>query len=96
MIKTIEGTAKALFMDMIKASKEAKDDKEAKVLMDTVKKLMAKYDYNTLGGANLLGVKKPVIKGHGAGEAKTFYNMIKEAYVLAKNDMIGIMEKLLS
>ena len=62
---------------------------EAKVLMNTVKKLMAKYDYNTLGGANLLGVKKPVIKGHGAGEAKTFYNMIKEAYVLAKNDMIG-------
>jgi len=96
VIKTIEGTAKALFMDMIKEAKEAQDDEEAKVLMNMVKKLMAKYDYNTLGGANLLGVKKPVIKGHGAGEAKTFYNMIKEAYVLAKNDMIGIMEKLLS
>ena len=61
-----------------------------------LKELMAKYDYNTLGGANLLGVTKPVIKGHGAGEAETFYNMIKEAYALAKGNMIGIMESLLA
>ena len=96
VIKTIEGTAKALFKDMIKEAKMSKDPKEAEVLMNTVKKLMAKYDYNTLGGANLLGVTKPVIKGHGAGEAETFYNMIKEAYALAKGNMIGIMESLLA
>lgn len=96
VIKTIEGTANGLFTDMIKQAKETKDETEAKVLMNMVNKLMAKYDYNTLGGANLLGVTKPVIKGHGAGEALTFYNMIKEAYTLAKGDMIGIMEKLLA
>lgn len=94
VIKTIEGTAKALFMDMIKKAKETQDPIEAKALMSTVKELMAKYDYNTLGGAVLLGVTKPIIKGHGAGEAVTFYNMIKEAYTLAKGDMIGKMKKL--
>ena len=96
VIKTIEGTAKALFMDMITKAKTTKDSVEAKVLMSTVKELMAKYDYNTLGGAILLGVTKPVIKGHGAGEAETFYNMIKEAYTLAKGNMVGIMEGLLA
>lgn len=96
VIKTIEGTAKSLFMDMIEKANKTEDPKEKEVLMKTVKDLMKKYDYNTLGGAILLGVKKPVIKGHGAGEAETFYNMIKEAYTLAKGDMVGIMEKLLS
>lgn len=95
VIKAIEGTAKALFVDMLKKAKETSNKEEALVLESTVKELMAKYDYNTLGGAILLGVKKPVIKGHGAGEAETFYNMIKEAYLLAKGNMIGIMEDLL-
>lgn len=96
VIKTIEGTAKALFMDLLAKAKASTNEAEALVLKKTVKELMAKYDYNTLGGANLLGVTKPVIKGHGAGEAETFYNMIKEAYALAKGNMIGIMEKLLT
>jgi glycerol-3-phosphate acyltransferase PlsX len=96
VIKTIEGTAKALFMDLLAKAKASTSEAEALVLKKTVKELMAKYDYNTLGGANLLGVTKPVIKVHGTGEAETFYNMIKEAYALAKGNMIGIMEKLLT
>jgi len=89
LIKTIEGAAKALFYDMMVMSKTSKDKEEAKVLENTVKTLLDKYDYNTKGGAILLGVNKIVLKGHGAGEAETFYNMILEAYKLAKADMVN-------
>lgn len=89
LIKTIEGAAKALFYDMMVMSKTSKDKEEAKVLGNTVKTLLDKYDYNTKGGAILLGVNKIVLKGHGAGEAETFYNMILEAYKLAKADMVN-------
>jgi glycerol-3-phosphate acyltransferase PlsX len=83
-------------MDLLAKAKATTSEAEALVLKKTVKELMAKYDYNTLAGANLLGVTKPVIKVHGTGEAETFYNMIKEAYALAKGNIIGIMEKLLT
>ena len=89
LIKTIEGTAKALFYDMLKMAKEDSDKTNAKLLEKTVYTLLDKYDYNTKGGAILLGVNKIVLKGHGAGEAETFYNMVKEAYLLAKKDMIN-------
>lgn len=89
LIKTIEGAAKALFYDMMVMSKTSKDQAESKVLAKTVKELLDKYDYNTKGGAILLGVNKIVLKGHGAGEAETFYNMVHEAYRLAKADMIS-------
>lgn len=89
LIKTIEGAAKALFYDMMVMSKTSNNPEEAKVLGNTVKTLLDKYDYNTKGGAILLGVNKIVLKGHGAGEAETFYNMILEAYKLAKADMVS-------
>ena len=73
---------------MLKMAKETNNEQEAKVLQKTVYNLLDKYDYNTKGGAILLGVNKIVLKGHGAGEAETFYNMILDAYKLAKEDMI--------
>lgn len=88
LIKTIEGTAKTLFYDMLKMAKESNNPDEAKLLQKTVYTLLDKYDYNTKGGAILLGVNKIVLKGHGAGEAETFYNMVLDAYKLAKEDMI--------
>ena len=33
-------------------------------------RLEPKFDYNNEGGAILLGVKKPVVKGHGAATDK--------------------------
>lgn len=89
LIKTIEGAAKALFYDMMVMAKTSPDEVEGKVLGKTVKTLLDKYDYNTKGGAILLGVNKIVLKGHGAGEAETFYHMVEEAYRLAKANMIA-------
>ena len=46
------------------------------------------YDYNTKGGAVMLGVNKLVMKGHGAGVSETIYALVKQAYQLAKNNLI--------
>jgi len=51
-------------------------------------RLEPKFDYNNEGGAILLGVKKPVVKGHGAATDKTVYNTVKIAYGLAKNNLV--------
>ena len=57
--------------------------------------LRNKFDYNTKGGAVLLGVNKIVIKAHGAGVAETFTSIINQAYELTKGDLIGKIKKYL-
>ncbi len=44
-----------------------------------IKKLTKKMDYRTVGGAVMLGVKKPVIKAHGSSDATAFFNAIRQA-----------------
>lgn len=89
LLKSIEGTALTIFTELINIAKndECKETRDA--LINAVKKVSLKYDYNTQGGALLLGVKKPVIKAHGAGDSNTMYNIIKQCYNLAKNDLVS-------
>lgn len=42
------------------------------------------YDYNTQGGAALLGVNRPVMKGHGAAGGEAVCHMIERAYQIAR------------
>lgn len=46
-------------------------------------------DYGDIGGAPLLGVKKPVIKAHGGSNAKAIKNAIRQAKLCIENDVIG-------
>ena len=43
-----------------------------------------KYDYNTQGGAVLLGVNRLVMKGHGSATGEAVENMILRACALLK------------
>ena len=45
-------------------------------------------DSSEVGGAPLLGVKKPVIKAHGNSDAKAFKNAIRQAVLFAENNVI--------
>ncbi len=58
----------------------------AKSKMRELKKFM---DYGDVGGAPLLGVKKPVIKAHGSSDAKAIKNAIRQAVACVKNDVVG-------
>lgn len=76
LLKCIEGTAKTVLAQLGSMTSAAKKE---------CAELYTKYDYNTQGGAVLLGTKLPIVKGHGAATDETVYNIIGTAYRLAKN-----------
>ncbi len=87
LLKTIEGAAKTVFTDLVAKAKKSSDETTRNILLKSVNELMKKYDYNSLGGAVLLGVGKPVVKGHGAANSNTFYSIINHCYQMAKNNL---------
>lgn len=94
VLKNIEGTAKMLIKDLFREAKKAEirgDIQTMDVLMKTISNLMSKYDFNSLGGSTLLGVNKIVVKGHGAATSDTIVNIVKQAYVMKKNDYLGLI-----
>ena len=84
-LKSAEGTANAVFSLLkqeIYTSFRAKLG--AFLLKPAFKNLKKKVDFNEHGGAPFLGVKKPVIKAHGASKAKSICGA-----VLQVRDMIS-------
>ena len=92
IIKTIEGTAGALF-GLIKKTfmKTLMTKLGALVLKPHMKELKAMLDYSEHGGVPLLGVDGVVIKAHGSSNSKAFANAIKSAIVFAET---GLNEEL--
>ena len=84
-LKSAEGTANAVFSLLkqeIYTSFRAKLG--ALLLKPAFKKLKKKVDFNEHGGAAFLGVKKPVVKAHGASKARSILGAI-----LQVRDMIA-------
>lgn len=86
LLKSLECGAVSVIKDIYDYAEKLSDE-EAKCFNLLAEKLYKRYDYNTQGGAVLLGVNKPVIKGHGAATGETLYNIVKTAYTLAENDL---------
>lgn len=91
VLKNTEGTAKLIIKDLVKMLKQSNDDLEKKYLKKAIEKLMSQYDFNSLGGATLLGTNKVIIKGHGTANSDTIYNLINTQYSLLKNNFIQKM-----
>ena len=53
---------------------------------------LTKFNFEHYGGTPILGVKKPVIIGHGITKAKTFGNMINLAKDVVDSDLIAKIE----
>ncbi len=83
LLKCIEGTAKEVLAEIRSALPHA-DPEITRVLQ----RVYGRYDYNTAGGAVLMGVKKQVMKGHGAATAETVENMISLSAKLARNHLL--------
>lgn len=86
LLKALEGGATSVIKD-IRDYADNFEDEEKENFLKLADKLYKRYDYNTQGGAVLLGVKKPVIKGHGAANAETILSIVRIAYTLAKNNL---------
>lgn len=91
LLKNIEGTAKTIIKEMFAQLAHTSDEEEQKAIKKLIKNLMTKYDFNSGGGAILLGVNKIIIKCHGSANEDTFYNTLKQGYALAKNNVIEEM-----
>ena len=86
LLKSIEGTA--YFMGSLMKHKIFKRNLFSKIGslfckpgVDEVSKMM---DYREIGGTQFLGIKKPVIKVHGASDALAFRNAVHQAEAAAE------------
>ncbi len=88
-LKLIEGTA-STFFKLVKNAlyKSVKNKLAALVIKKDLYSLKSMMDSTEVGGAPLLGVRKPVIKAHGNSNAKAFKNAIRQAVIFEQNGVI--------
>lgn len=70
VLKVTEGTAKRVIADVVGFAKRTQSADAAAL----VKQLLGMYDIESLGGAHMLGIAKPVIKMHGSAGERTVVN----------------------
>ncbi len=91
-LKLIEGVSLTMF-SMIKnvLYKNIKTKIAALMIKKGLYEIKAKSDYTEVGGAPLLGTRKPVFKAHGSSNGKAIKNAIGKAASFAGN---GVIEKI--
>ena len=98
MLKTIEGTA--YFMGSLMKHKIFKRNIFSVLgyllCKKGVKEVFGMMDYREIGGTQFLGIRKPVIKVHGASDALAFRNAVKQAMDAAENNISDELEQYLS
>ena len=92
-LKLIEGTASTLF-SMLKPVflKNLLTKLSYIILKGGLRNVKNKMNASEVGGAPLLGTRKPVFKAHGNSDAIAFKNAIGKAMLFAKNNVIGSIE----
>lgn len=80
LLKTMEGTASALFSTLKKEFTRTFISKlAASVLAPGLRKFKKKVDYTEQGGAPLLGINGVCIKSHGSSDANAIKNAVRQA-----------------
>ncbi len=94
LLKSIEGTA--MFMGSLMKHKIFKRSFLSKIgylfCKPGVDEVMGMLDYRTIGGTEFLGIRKPVIKAHGASDALAFRNAVRQAEQAAQQDISTELE----
>lgn len=92
ILKSIEGTAKSVSARLYKLlARSIPEGTDAAFIGRAFGELMKSIDFNTQGGAVLLGVKKIVLKAHGSAVAETIVNTVKQAVSM----IVGGFDKIL-
>ena len=93
LIKSIEGTAMFMGSLMKRTFKKNLFTKIGYLLCKGgVNDMMKLLDYREIGGTQLLGIKKPVIKAHGSSDALAFRNAVQQAMTAAEGDFTTALE----
>ncbi len=97
LLKSIEGTAMYMGSLMKRMFKKNFLSKLGYLLCSSgVKEMMGLLDYRTVGGTQFLGIRKPVIKAHGASDALAFQNAVKQAVDSVHADFCAELEEQLA
>lgn len=79
LLKSIEGTARFLMHQTVARLKAAAPEgTDLSFVSKALGQLAAEMDFNSRGGAILLGAEKPVIKAHGSANEKTVPNVVRQ------------------
>ncbi len=94
LVKSSEGAAKAI-MKMLKANVKASFSAKFGYLFmkKALLKLKNQMDFNNYGGGAFLGIKKCVIKAHGASTATAIYNSTKQILKIHNGKVIDIIKR---
>lgn len=64
---------------IIDALRSTLDESERALIEQKIDDLGSIYKYNELGGAIILGIRKPIIKAHGKADGSSIYNCLLQA-----------------
>lgn len=97
LLKSIEGTAGALF-SLLKEQfgKSLKTKLAAALMMPELRSLKSMLDYKEHGGAPLLGLGGLVVKSHGSSDANAVKNGIRQARTALQNQLVESISKEIS
>lgn len=95
-LKSVEGCGKAISAIMKREFKKNLFSKlRAALVYDVIKNIRKAADYETMGGAMLLGLKKAVVKAHGNSKENGFAVCVGQAADVVRGDMVGKIERML-
>ena len=93
MLKTIEGVGSFLGKELKGMFLKSLKTKLAALLVrDGLNQFKERLNPDTVGGTPFLGLRKPVIKAHGASKAKAIENAVYQAVTAVEADLAGQIE----
>ena len=96
-VKSIEGTAKMMLNVMKKQFTSSILSKIGSLfLLGAIKRMRKELDFEKMGGAILLGLKKPVVKSHGSSKAASICAAINDASSICRANLVNKVEEALS
>ncbi len=97
LLKSVEGTVGFVLKELKTNIKQSFLSKIGALFMKrTFQNMKEKLNVSNHGGAAFLGVKKLVVKGHGAGDSLAFEQCIGQVRTLAKNNLCKVIESEIS
>ena len=90
MLKSLEGTAQALFGALKQEFTRTTLSKlAAAVLRPGLRKFRDKMDYKEVGAAPMLGLTGVVMKSHGSSDARAIKNAVRQTVSALRSDVVG-------
>lgn len=94
ILKVLEGLAKMFFGEVRSALTSSFTSRiAALILKKPLTDMKNKFDYETYGGAQLLGLNAPVIISHGSSRARAVRNAIRAGQESLKTDLVEKIKK---